>query len=85
MRLRGLRALGFHMRRQALIGPYLAEFACHGAKLLIEVNGRQHEEEAAFAHDRARDRRLASQGELRSAALMCSGMRTMSRARFWIG
>ena len=33
---------GFHFRRQCPIGPYIADFACLEAKLLIEVDGGQH-------------------------------------------
>ncbi|MEL6948480.1 MAG: DUF559 domain-containing protein, partial [Pseudomonadota bacterium] len=34
--LRTLRAQGVHFRRQAPIGPYIADFACHGEKLVLE-------------------------------------------------
>jgi len=41
----GLRQLpleGTHFRRQAPIGPYFADFACHEKKLIIEIDGSQH-------------------------------------------
>jgi very-short-patch-repair endonuclease len=31
-----------HFRRQATIGPYFADFACHQTRILIEVDGGQH-------------------------------------------
>jgi very-short-patch-repair endonuclease len=31
-----------HFRRQATIGPYFADFACHTQRLIIEVDGGQH-------------------------------------------
>ncbi|MGL5164962.1 MAG: endonuclease domain-containing protein [Afipia sp.] len=38
-----------HFRRQATIGPYFADFACHVLRLVIEVDGGQHGESAADA------------------------------------
>jgi very-short-patch-repair endonuclease len=35
---------GTHFRRQVQIGPYIADFASHKAKLVIEVDGGQHGE-----------------------------------------
>jgi len=34
--------LGFRFRRQFPIGPYIVDFACLEAKLIIEVDGSQH-------------------------------------------
>lgn len=34
-----------HFRRQVPIRHFIADFACHGAKLIIEVDGSQHTEE----------------------------------------
>jgi very-short-patch-repair endonuclease len=31
-------------RRQVPLGPYTADFACHSARLVIEVDGGQHNE-----------------------------------------
>ncbi|MFZ5738550.1 MULTISPECIES: endonuclease domain-containing protein [Rhodopseudomonas] len=36
-----------HFRRQATIGPYYADFACHALRLVIELDGGQHAESAA--------------------------------------
>jgi very-short-patch-repair endonuclease len=62
LRLRALRAAGYHVRRQVPIGPYFADFACHAARLVIEVDGAQHGDPGAQAHDVARDRWFARQG-----------------------
>jgi very-short-patch-repair endonuclease len=34
---------GFAFRRQVPIGPFIADFVCHKAKLIIEVDGGQHD------------------------------------------
>ena len=36
----------FHFRKQVPIRHYIADFASHSAKLIIEVDGGQHSEEA---------------------------------------
>jgi very-short-patch-repair endonuclease len=51
-----------HFRRQATIGPYFADFACHEARLVIEVDGGQHNETAGIAVDAARTDYFQSQG-----------------------
>jgi len=51
-----------HFRRQATVGPYFADFACHEARLVIEVDGGQHNDEAYSAADAARTVYLSSQG-----------------------
>ena len=43
---------GLHFRKQCPVGPYIADFACLEAKLIIEVDGGQHNESAS---DAARD------------------------------
>lgn len=43
----------FH--RQYVIGNYIADFYCHKAKLVIELDGSQHFEEENKAADRQRD------------------------------
>jgi very-short-patch-repair endonuclease len=32
----------FKFRRQVPIGPYIVDFVCHSAKLIIEADGGQH-------------------------------------------
>jgi len=43
---------GFHFRKQCPVGPYVADFACLSAKLIIEVDGGQHAESVT---DKVRD------------------------------
>ena len=44
----------YRFRRQEIIGSYIADFYCAQAKLVIEIDGSQHFEEAAVAYDAAR-------------------------------
>jgi very-short-patch-repair endonuclease len=39
VKLRELKALGFHFRRQAPIGPYIVDFAALSARVVIEIDG----------------------------------------------
>ena len=61
---RGLRESlpGLHWRKQVPFGPYTADFCSHAIKLIIEVDGGQHGEPGAQAHDQARTRFLAHEG-----------------------
>ncbi len=43
---------GHHWRSQVPLGPYIADFCSHAARLIIEVDGGQHAE--AAAHDARR-------------------------------
>jgi very-short-patch-repair endonuclease len=61
-RRRGLEADGSHFRRQATIGPYFAAFACHARRLVIELDGGQHGEQANAARDVERDAYLRANG-----------------------
>jgi very-short-patch-repair endonuclease len=40
--LRDKRLLGLRFRRQQPIGPYIADFYCAAAKLIVELDGSQH-------------------------------------------
>lgn len=51
--------LGIHFRRQVPIGPYVADFACLGRMLVIEIDGGQH---LGSAEDEIRDRWLGERG-----------------------
>jgi very-short-patch-repair endonuclease len=42
-RLRGRRLGGLKFRRQHPIGGYVADFACLEAKLIVKVDGKQHQ------------------------------------------
>ncbi|PVM94065.1 hypothetical protein DDF67_00875 [Caulobacter endophyticus] len=59
---KALRALDLHIRRQAPIGRYVADFAHHGARLVIEVDSGWHDLPEQQRHDAERDVWLASQG-----------------------
>jgi len=56
--LRDRRLLGWKFRRQAPIGPYIADFACVEAGLVVEVDGGQHDP----AMDAGRTRFLEARG-----------------------
>ena len=49
-------------RRQEIIGGYIADFFCHKAKLVIELDGSQHFETPGKLADHARDAYLLEQG-----------------------
>jgi very-short-patch-repair endonuclease len=51
-----------HFRRQATIGPYFADFACHQLRLVIEIDGGQHNEPRQIALDDTRTAYLNSLG-----------------------
>jgi len=53
---------GASFRRQTPIGPYVADFVCHAAKLVIELDGGQHFEQEHIKRDARRDEFLASKG-----------------------
>src|SRR5688572_31153061 len=46
---------GIRFRRQYSIGPYVADFYCPAAKLVIEVDGLVHDFVAAIERDERRD------------------------------
>jgi very-short-patch-repair endonuclease len=54
-RLRALRREGLSFRRQHPIGSYIADFYCSAARLVIEVDGATHTEDAQISHDQRRD------------------------------
>ncbi|MDE2746128.1 MAG: DUF559 domain-containing protein [Chloroflexota bacterium] len=55
------RQLGGHrFRRQHPVGPYVADFACLQARLLVELDGSQHVDSRSY--DTQRDTYLAEQG-----------------------
>jgi len=65
--LRKSQVEGFRFRRQVPVGPYIADFVCHSAKLVIEVDGSQHEQNQAY-------------GKVRTARMEIDGYRVL---RFW--
>jgi very-short-patch-repair endonuclease len=51
---------GYKFRRQAPVGPFIADFVCHEAKVILELDGDQHAEQAD--QDAARSGWFESQG-----------------------
>ena len=51
-----------HFRRQATIGPFFADFACHERRLVVEVDGAQHNEPENVARDAERSTYLRAKG-----------------------
>jgi very-short-patch-repair endonuclease len=62
-RLRGKQLLGVQFYRQKPLGPYIVDFHAPAAKLVVEVDGSQHFEEAGQVSDRRRDAHLGSLGQ----------------------
>jgi very-short-patch-repair endonuclease len=60
--LRLMKARGYHFRRQARVGRYIADFACKGAKVIVELDGAQHGLAKNIAYDEARTVFLNARG-----------------------
>jgi very-short-patch-repair endonuclease len=61
--LRDFRRLyGLHVRKQAPIGPYIADFAIHEKMIVIEVDGEHHFLPEQAQKDFKRDKWFAGQG-----------------------
>jgi very-short-patch-repair endonuclease len=52
---------GLHFRRQHLIGPFIADFYCAAARLVIEIDGQVHATEDVAERDERRTAYLQSQ------------------------
>ena len=61
-RLRGLKAVGFHFRRQAPFRSYILDFVEHSRRVVIELDGGQHGDAAHKLRDKVRDQTLAGEG-----------------------
>ena len=61
---RFLRKYPLRFRRQYVIGDYIVDFFCHGAKLVVELDGSQHYEAQGMAYDAARTAYLQELGFL---------------------
>ncbi len=57
-----LRNLPIRVHRQKIIGPYIVDFYIASAKIVIELDGGQHYEEAGQEQDRQRDAYLTENG-----------------------
>ena len=53
---------GVKFRRQQPIGDYIVDFASPSAKIIIELDGGQHNEPKALSQDKIRDEYLMQQG-----------------------
>ena len=53
--LRRNNAKGYYFRRQHPIAWYIADFYCHKAKLVIELDGESHDTEEMKEHDEWRN------------------------------
>ena len=60
--LRSRRMTGAKFRRQHPIGPYIVDFVCFESRLIVELDGGQHQEQARGDH--RRDELLRAQGFL---------------------
>jgi very-short-patch-repair endonuclease len=67
LHLRNRRLLGFKFRRQHPVQEFIADFACLEVGLIVELDGRQHLDEAKY-------------DERRTQALVKNGFRVV---RFW--
>ncbi len=56
--LRGSRLNGIHFRRQQIVRGFIADFYCHSARLIVELDGPIHEDQQEY--DQERDRILTS-------------------------
>ena len=65
--LRSHQMQGYKFRRQVPIGDYIADFVCHEARLIVEIDGGQHD-------------RLSPREAERSGFLQNEGYRIL---RFW--
>ena len=54
--------LSRHFRRQHIIGDYIVDFICLQEKLIIEIDGGYHSQEAQIIFDQARTEWLNEQG-----------------------
>ena len=53
---------GLSFRRQTPMGPYIVDFVCHAARVVVELDGDTHDFEAQQRGDGVRDAWLASRG-----------------------
>ena len=59
-RIRNRQLLGFKFRRQFPIAPYIVDFVCAEARLIVELDGSQHQ--ASEEYDRKRSEYLMQCG-----------------------
>ena len=54
--------LGVHFRRQVPLGPYVLDFLCLPARLVVELDGSQHYDKIGLAFDSKREAHLRAKG-----------------------
>ena len=57
-----LRTYPVRVYKQRIIGHYIADFYCSGAKLVIELDGSQHYDDEAMNYDRKREEYMKKEG-----------------------
>jgi len=62
LRLRELRAIGHHFRRQSPLKPYVVDFECRKSLLIVEIDGHQHGFDGHRQRDAVRDAELERRG-----------------------
>jgi very-short-patch-repair endonuclease len=62
VKLRALREIGHHFRRQSPIAEYVVDFECRRLRLIIEVDGNQHGFDEHRRRDEVRDKVLQNLG-----------------------
>jgi len=60
--LRSRRLAGLKFRRQVPIGPYIVDFACLEKKVIVEIDGGEHNFPDHRRYDAQRDAYLEGQG-----------------------
>ncbi len=61
-RLNNKQISGFKFRRQHPINQFIVDFYCHKAKLVIEIDGKIHEQKEVAEHDEGREYMLKGFG-----------------------
>jgi BirA family biotin operon repressor/biotin-[acetyl-CoA-carboxylase] ligase len=60
--LRAGRLDGFKFKREVPIGPYVVDFSCTAARLVVEIDGRTHDDPDRSRRDAERDVWFESRG-----------------------
>ncbi len=60
--LRSRQLGGYKFRRQQSLGPFIVDFVCLEARLVVEIDGGQHNEEEDRAYDESRSQWLQQDG-----------------------
>jgi very-short-patch-repair endonuclease len=53
---------GYKFKRQVPIAPYIVDFLCAAARVIVELDGAPHDDPKQKAHDEAKDAFLRGQG-----------------------